>query len=323
MSDFLIEDDTTGAERRRRSQGGNGYDRVRYDERTGALNISIDGRANDGEGGIFEGDNVRTDNEQLFAGRGSDNLSGSAGPDDIIGGWGERIDIHRRHGRQRHAGRAGRERHAAAAASGTTSCTATSPRAGGRRRTTATTTSTAAQVTTAASARAARTRSAAAADDDSFDAGPGPDILKGGAGADTLHGGDGNDDIEGAAGVDNLFGDNEDDYIRAKDGLSDTVNGGAGTDTAELDLGCNIFHCFDVDVVAEVENKTYPVNRTGDRVTLDLRLELDRDSIGGEVSANGGPARAFSGYAGLIAALESIRTERAPAAEESAAEARS
>ncbi len=65
------------------------------------------------------------------------------------------------------------------------------------------------------------------------------------------------------------------------------------------------------------------MNRTGDRVTLDLRLELDRDSIGGEVSANGGPARAFSGYAGLIAALESIRAERAPAAEESAAEARS
>ena len=61
----------------------------------------------------------------------------------------------------------------------------------------------------------------------------------------------------------------------------------------------------------------------GDRVTLDLRLELDRDSIGGEVSANGEPPRAFSGYAGLIAALESIRAEQAPAAEESAAEARS
>lgn len=54
----------------------------------------------------------------------------------------------------------------------------------------------------------------------------------------------------------------------------------------------------------------------GDRVTLDLRLELDRDSIGGQVSANGEPARAFSGYAGLIAALESIRLEQAPAAEE-------
>jgi hypothetical protein len=66
------------------------------------------------------------------------------------------------------------------------------------------------------------------------------------------------------------------------------------------------------------------VNRLeDDRVTLNLRLELDRDSIGGEVSANGEPPRAFSGYAGLIAALESIRAEQAPAAEESAAEARS
>ena len=53
-----------------------------------------------------------------------------------------------------------------------------------------------------------------------------------------------------------------------------------------------------------------------DRVTLDLRLELDRDSIGGQVSANGQPPRDFSGYAGLIAALESIRLERVPAAEE-------
>jgi len=66
------------------------------------------------------------------------------------------------------------------------------------------------------------------------------------------------------------------------------------------------------------------VNRTdGDRVTLDLRLELDPDSIGGLVSANGGPARAFTGYAGLIAALESIRVEQAPVAEEPAAQARS
>ena len=61
----------------------------------------------------------------------------------------------------------------------------------------------------------------------------------------------------------------------------------------------------------------------GDRVTLDLRLELDRDSVGGEVSANGGLARAFSGYAGLIAALESIRAEQAPAGEQTQTEVRS
>ena len=45
------------------------------------------------------------------------------------------------------------------------------------------------------------------------------------------------------------------------------------------------------------------------RVTLNLRLELDRDAISGEVGSNGGPPHRFSGYAGLIAALESIRAE--------------
>jgi hypothetical protein len=45
------------------------------------------------------------------------------------------------------------------------------------------------------------------------------------------------------------------------------------------------------------------------RATLRLRLELDRESISGQVSSNGGPTHGFSGYAGLIAALESIRTE--------------
>ena len=47
------------------------------------------------------------------------------------------------------------------------------------------------------------------------------------------------------------------------------------------------------------------------REILNLRLELDRESISGEVSSNGGPAHRFSGYAGLIAALESIRAEQA------------
>ena len=47
------------------------------------------------------------------------------------------------------------------------------------------------------------------------------------------------------------------------------------------------------------------------RETLGLRLELQPATISGEVSSNGGPARQFSGYAGLVAALESIRAERA------------
>ena len=51
------------------------------------------------------------------------------------------------------------------------------------------------------------------------------------------------------------------------------------------------------------------------REILNLKLELDRESISGEVSSNGGPAHRFSGYAGLIAALESIRVEQADSSE--------
>ena len=255
--DFLIEDDTIGPNGADDLSGGNDYDRVRYDERTGNLNISINGTANDGEGGIFEGDNVRTDNEALFAGRGSDNLSGSAGPDNIIGGWGNGNDIldgmggndtlDARGGNDTLLGGIGNDvmygdLNPSGGASGDHGNDYIDGGPGND----------------SGVGEGGQDEIRGGADDDSFDGGPGPDILKGGDGQDTLHGGDGNDDIEGAAGIDNLFGDNEDDYIRAKDGLSDTVNGGAGTDTAELDLGCNVFHCFDVDVVAEVENKTYP-----------------------------------------------------------------
>jgi hypothetical protein len=49
---------------------------------------------------------------------------------------------------------------------------------------------------------------------------------------------------------------------------------------------------------------------TGGSAPLQLRLELDREAVSGRVSSNGGPAHRFSGYAGLIAALESIRGEQ-------------
>lgn len=57
------------------------------------------------------------------------------------------------------------------------------------------------------------------------------------------------------------------------------------------------------------------------REILNLKLELDRESISGEVSSNGGPAHRFSGYAGLIAALESIRAEQADSSDPDASEA--
>ena len=93
---------------------------------------------------------------------------------------------------------------------------------------------------------------------DTMDGGPDGDNVVGGDGDDTLHGGDGNDDVNGGTGTDGIFGDNNDDYLRAKDGIADTVNGGAGADTAELDRSCFGFFCNDVDSNAEVETKLYP-----------------------------------------------------------------
>ena len=57
------------------------------------------------------------------------------------------------------------------------------------------------------------------------------------------------------------------------------------------------------------------------RSTLDLRLALDQGSISGELGLSGGPARPFTGYTGLIAALESIRAELADGADLGAPEA--
>src|SRR5438128_1039782 len=51
--------------------------------RTGALRISLDGLANDGEVAIGEADNVQT--EEVIGGAGNDTMTGSAA-DDFLGG---------------------------------------------------------------------------------------------------------------------------------------------------------------------------------------------------------------------------------------------
>jgi len=65
----------------------------------------------------------------------------------------------------------------------------------------------------------------------------GGDYIMGGPGSDTLYGGDGNDWIFGEAGQDSMYGGNGNDtlYANASD-WSDLCNGGAGTDTAIVDL---------------------------------------------------------------------------------------
>jgi hypothetical protein len=80
---------------------------------------------------------------------------------------------------------------------------------------------------------------------DFLSGGAGADLLNGGAGADRLSGGAGWDTLVGGAGGDRLAGGAGRDLIRARDGVRDRVDCGAGRDTAILDsrdvaIGCEV-----------------------------------------------------------------------------------
>ncbi|MFZ5691116.1 MAG: calcium-binding protein [Pseudomonadota bacterium] len=74
------------------------------------------------------------------------------------------------------------------------------------------------------------------AGNDTLNGGDGNDVLTGGTGNDTLNGGDDNDILDGGVGADALNGGDGDDIlvVRGNQGLLDTFNGGAGTDTLQL-----------------------------------------------------------------------------------------
>jgi RNA polymerase sigma factor (sigma-70 family) len=65
--------------------------------------------------------------------------------------------------------------------------------------------------------------------------GAGDDGLFGEAGGDSLYGEDGSDSLTGGAGQDYLSGGNGNDFFTAHDNEVDTIDGGAGWDTASID----------------------------------------------------------------------------------------
>jgi Ca2+-binding RTX toxin-like protein len=74
------------------------------------------------------------------------------------------------------------------------------------------------------------------------DGGPGNDTLTGAEEADSFFGGSGNDTLDGGHGADLLDGQDGDDTLRSRDGQSDLVRGGAGTDSGVLDaLGTDVW----------------------------------------------------------------------------------
>ena len=64
----------------------------------------------------------------------------------------------------------------------------------------------------------------------------GNDSITGSAGTDSLSGGDGNDSLNGGSGRDTLLGENGSDRLSSRDGEVDSLNGGPGSDRAQLDV---------------------------------------------------------------------------------------
>jgi Ca2+-binding RTX toxin-like protein len=69
------------------------------------------------------------------------------------------------------------------------------------------------------------------------------DTLTGSAGDDVLQGGGGDDTLTGLAGVDTLRGQGDDDDLQAQDGIAETVDCGAGTDSATADATDTLTDC--------------------------------------------------------------------------------
>jgi hypothetical protein len=168
-------DDTAGSDQ---LHGGSDADMLSYGARTDPLNVTMDGRANDGAPG--ENDLIDNDIEEVDGGRAADTMTGNDGPNVLVGADGDdTID-------------------------------------GG-------------------------------AGDDTLDGTAGTDTVLGRAGADTVSGGNGEDVVDGGPGQDNIYGEyavgcwsgttcsGGADQIRARDGESDLVSCGVGTDHATID----------------------------------------------------------------------------------------
>lgn len=70
---------------------------------------------------------------------------------------------------------------------------------------------------------------------DNIQGGSGRDEISAGSGSDAVYAQAGSDRVDGGTGRDDLFGGTGNDTIRARDGVRDRVDCGAGTDTAVVD----------------------------------------------------------------------------------------
>jgi uncharacterized delta-60 repeat protein len=105
------------------------------------------------------------------------------------------------------------------------------------------------------------------------------DYLSGGAGGDTIRGGLGNDRLTGSTGSDNLQGQDGTDFLQAKNIDADIVNGGNGTDAAEIDE--------DLDTQSLIANFALRTRALFDAAIASDPSALDRSYGGGDGLAVG------------------------------------
>lgn len=186
-------DELVGDEGADTMYGGGGTDVASYWNSLNAVRVTIDNTANDGESAGAEGDNVRTDVENLRGGYGNDSLTGStvantiegrAGADTISGGDGndtlkgedDNDTISGGNGNDTVVGDVG---------------------------------------------------------NDTLGGDAGADTLDGGSGNDTVNGGDADDTMSGGVGTNTLNGGNGNDTMKPANSYPDVLEGGAGVDTAD------------------------------------------------------------------------------------------
>lgn len=190
--------------------GGPGTDSVSYANRTEDLTITLDGIANDGEAG--EADNVGADVENVTGGLGNDVIRGSAVANTLLGGPGDDV-LDGGGGADLLSGGIGVDTADYSLRTAAVSVDLDGIPDDGE----------------------AGEGDNVVPDIEDVVGGSGPDRLRGGGGPNRLVGGAGADDIDGLAGTDTIEAGTGNDTIQAKDGTTDVISCGAGTDTLTRD----------------------------------------------------------------------------------------
>src|SRR4051812_16765455 len=137
---------------------------------------------------------------------------------------------------------------------------------------------------------------------DTIDSGAGADTVTGDDGADSIHSGDGDDHIDGGYGSDGIDAGSGNDSVTVADGIADSVECGAGTDTVDADQLDQLADCengarHDAAPPSDqppVDDSEAPTLKA--RAARKQRISAKRRSIVVSVSASEKAAINVSGY---------------------------